>query len=410
MNFLHRISRLFGRRNLSVNLQCRTDAQGFYRTRIRNPDGTRTTFSPWAKNLILDCGLDNRVNYSLGNGATSLIQHAGIGTGTRANTKDSTSSSVTLNQSGTDVTTVAGASFFVSTDTGNILKWGTGSGGAEVYIMTYVDATHVTVSAAGSHAGERGIIHYVSQTALQTWHAADNGLYEADITTYSVSGIPTVSFKKGFQFPAEGGPVTIKEVSIGADAGNTNLWSRFVISGAGDALLTGQIYELEYLLVMQLPDGAAQVAVGDTSGGTWDTAGTAILDVFDNWGVLDPTNYYGSPAHLALITSDWPQRTIIASGAYLYTGGGGSLVSGVLNDSHSAGGYSPGTFTRTTTHVFNIGSANTTIYGLAYTGRSDAYWTVGEGWSLHFTTPVAKDSSHTLTFTMTLSWGRILTN
>jgi hypothetical protein len=398
------------REAIKIALHSHVGASGRYRTRIRNADGTPARdWSPWEKNLILDQGL-NQLAVSPNHWGSMLV-HAAIGTGNLAVQKTTTGAGVTLNQPTTNHVTSSGP-FFAATDVGALIKFDAGSAGQEMRILAFNSTTDVTVDTVGTHAAASGVVYQVQQTTLQSYHALDNGTFEADAITYAVpAGMPTLSFKRGYQFPAEGAPVTLKEIGFTwSGAANPPLWSRVVIAGGGDALITGQIYEVEYLLTIQLPGGAAPAAVGDTSGGTWNTAGNYMvesaldaiyqaIDTTNNGRCLDP-NCNGNNVGICTIIGAYAQRPVATNTDF---NPGGTVT---FRDSFSQDAYVAGSFTVTRHSHFNIGSSNGTVNGIGEgTNQGNKF-----GWDILFTTPVVKDNAHTLDFTHTVSWNRVLTN
>ena len=383
-------------------------AFGQYRRRVRNCDGSVTPWSNWEKNLILDNGLNQLASGSNGKWGQMMI-HAQIGTGNTATSKQTNGTGITLSQATNQVT--ASGSFFASTDVGAILKYGTiGTSGTEQYITGFTSAFVVTVSSNATVGATDGTVWQVQQTALVSRIAGDNGTYEADVITFNATGTPHVSFKRGYQFAAVGGATTVAEIGFSWQPSGT-LWSRVVVPGSGDALTTGQIYEVEYLLTVNFPGGAAQAAIADISGATWNTAGTYMLETASGLnetvglggsgdsGWLEPmTGNSGNSSPALLITASWTQKTLMVNSTV--------SVTGVVSDSNSASTYSAGTFTLVKSNHWNIGTAVATIYGIsgAYLGSSVS------GWSIKFTTPIAKDSSHTIDLSTTMVWGRALSN
>lgn len=340
-----------------------------------------------------------------------MLYNANVGTNNTATSKTTTAAGVTLSMAGTTVT--ATGSFFASTDVGAIIKFGaSGAGGNEYTITAYTSATQVTVGASGTDSGA-ATVWQVQQTNVFTWYAGDNGTFEADSITFDAtgggSGIPTLTFKRGFQFAAVASPVTFKELAFGYTNGSAaNMWSRVVVPGSGDALSTGQIYEVEYSLVLRFPGGVTPTAVGDTSGGVWNTAGNYMLETCVSGAIqrlitnVLPTNTNLDPigqAFIGVITANWTQQTVMINTAI--------AVTATYNDSSYTDAYVNGTYTVTRHGHFNIGSANTTIYGVALAGSAGGGVPAA---TVKFTTPQVKDSSHTIDFTHTLSWSRVLTN
>ncbi len=384
-----------------------------YQTRIRDVATQEiVSVQPMRKNLVMDGGLDAYATINFG----SLFNFACVGTGT--NPVNRFSAPVTFTQVGNTIT--ASAPFFLLSDVGYILKYGaqgSGSGGAEQYITGFTSSTVVTVSSSATVAAPTlGCLWYVTQTTLQT--------QVKSTSTYPVSGSGTVNtinvgtmtraFTRVFIFSAEVGTVTYNE--IGWSWNGTNLFGRDLILPAGVTLIAGQQLEvtLHVSLVVSPTDA---VSVPDVSAGTWDTSGTALIEYAQgsasNGQAFSVINADGSNAapfagytleppqgliHLALIRAAWTQLATINTG---------------LNPNGNAidlfdltrGVYTPGSFTLTNSGTIPLGNLN----GQTWTGigiNNTGSWM----WSLQLATPNSKDSSHTLSFSFTVSWGRILVN
>ena len=377
----------------SFNLS--TKAAGFFRTRIKAYDGRATPWSKWEKNLLLDCGLDRLGNSYWAN----VVDHMAVGTGANPTSKDTVAAGVTLTQAGNLVTVDGGADFFLSTDTGALLKFGAGAGGVELYITNFNSTSSVTVSDIGVQAGSRGVVYYVNATALQTHYADSTSQFEAVTRVNSAAGIPTATWTYGFQFDPVAGAVTFKELSVVTS--NGDLWSRFVLPGGGDTLSIGQIYQVEYKLVIQIPQGAAQVAVGDVSGGNWDTEGTFIVESFaqaffvgGDRGLFDPNacNGDGSPYLGSVIYADWVQRAKIADSR--------PGLPYQNNNSWVVDAYVPGSFERVKHSHFDVETWNGVLYGVVFSLCA----------TVHFTHPPVLLATQTLDLQITISWARQLVN
>ena len=394
---------------MKLSLSILENAQGAYRRRIRRANGTRTPWSRWERNLILDIGMNQLFTGGSNSPWSAMASHAQVGTGNLAVERQTNGTGITLSQATNQVT--ASGSFFLSTDVGAILKYGSsGTAGAEQYITGYTSAFVVTVSSSATVAPTDGTVWQVQQVALQTFAAGDNGTYEADVVTFSAAGTPKISFKRGFQFPAAGGSVTYRELGFGWQ-NSGNLWSRVLVPGSGDALTVGQIYEVEYLLTVFFPAGAAQAAIGDLSGGAWNTAGTYMLETLygmkqtigggGSCAWLDPGGTAG--AYVSLATANWTQQTVVQQGDL------GDHYSFLAQcDSVATGSYAAGSFTITHTAHWNILTAVATITGIcAINANGQQHFS---GWTVKFTTPIAKDNSHTVDLTSTVTAARILAN
>lgn len=406
---LHKNICTLNREKSELALSTHVGAHGKFRTRIKNPDGSVTGWSPWFNNLILNQGMDALPDHG---GWQSMFARCRRGTGNAPVRRNTNGTGVTLSQSGSTVT--ASSAFFLSTDVGAIIKYGlSGSAGAEAIITGYTDSQHVTVSTSASVSSTDAVVWLVQQTTMSAGVDETYTTFESDLTTFDAtgggSGIPTVTFRRGYQFAAVGSTVTFKELALGWYSGNLNSnFSRVLVPGSGDTLTAGQYYQVEYSLTLQLPDGVAPVSVGDSShpsGDPWNTAGTFMLEYHGfptgatlNTGdrPLDPANGYGN--FIEAITAPWTQASVVSNTQPTLT----------VTDcnSHTQDAYSAGTYQVVRHCTFNLGTANVTWYGIA----GGYYGYKAMSWTIKFTTPLAKDASHTLTFTHTLSWSRVFTN
>jgi hypothetical protein len=195
-----------------------------YRLKTFRADGTLKSETRWRENLVLDTGLTALAN---GTGTAGFFSQASLGSSNAAN--QISSSPVTFTQSGTAIT--ASGSFFTSNMTGALLKYGTGAGGAEVY-LTYVDATHATASVSMTVGSATvATVYFVAQTKLTTWtdnFARYNPVGNLTTKLYS-GGVATVTHQREFVFNA--GPTTsVNEIGWGTDnSSNPNIFGRAVL-------------------------------------------------------------------------------------------------------------------------------------------------------------------------------------
>lgn len=366
---------------------------------------------PTRKNLIMDGGLDAYAS----NAFVNLFSQAIVGTGTNPVVRYS--NPITVTQSGTTIT--SSSSFFTSADVGRILKYGdvgSGTAGAEQYITAFTNGTTVTVSSSATITTPQFCaIWYVNQTALQTkvkatstYSSTGNG------TVQTVSGnILTIAYTRIFIFSAEAGTVTYNE--IGWSWNGTNLFGRDLILPSGVTLTAGQQLQVT-LEVSLLASPAAVQSVSDVSGGTWNTAGTAVIEytnINSSSGafsfVLSPTGNSSitgilepdGPWSMAMIVQAWTQKTAtdVAN-----TPGTTTCQQLAL----TAASYTNGSFTRSGSGTIPLASGTgVTYFGV---GMSTGSFVNAFMWSLQLTTTNTKDNAHTLSFTFTMNWGRILSN
>jgi hypothetical protein len=381
-----------------------------YTIRVRNPDGSYALELPRKRNLVMDAGLNKYASTSF----VGLFTYAIAGTGT--NPVNRYSAPVTVTQLGNTVT--ASAAFFATTDVGYILKYGasgSGGGGAEQYITGYTSSTVVTVSSSATvAAGVACCIWYVTQTQLQTKVKATNtyaGTGNGTVLTVG-TGTSTYAHTRIFIFSAEAGSVTYNEIGWSWDG--TNIFGRDLITPSGVALIAGQ--QLEATLEVSLTvSPTAQTAVADVSGGTWNTAGNALIEYAYNTSTTGPAFSYLNSAggsvipgycepsgmsELCLPTSTWTQLANLDNAINPYSGA--AFVTAMTQATYTAG-----SFTTTWSVTIPVGSANgTTFYGVCIGQAFTDNWT----FSLKLTTPNSKTSSYTLSFTFTSTWTRLLLN
>ncbi len=384
-----------------------------YQIAVLDPDGSVARLFAPRKNLIMDGGLDHYASLDF----VDLFSYACVGTGT--NPVMRYSAPVTFTQTGNVVT--ASAAFFAPSDVGYILKYGasgSGSGGAEQYITGYTSAVSVTVSSNAVVGTSYGALWYVNQTTLQTQVKATNTYQPTGGGSVFAlgSGTSTFTHTRVFLFSAESSTITYQE--IGWSWNGTNIFGRDLITPSGVTLVSGQQLQVTINVALQFGPTAI-TAVGDVSGGAWNTAGNAILEymrtqssgtyganAFSTVNADNTTNNSNAcePSGLsamALLVGTWTQQTAFQN-TYCAVSGVTVNVVGL-----TAGSYSPGQFSRTFTATMsssqNVGGPYT---GIAITNGN------GGGWcfSLKLTTPISKDASHSLVLTFTIGWGRILVN
>jgi hypothetical protein len=371
---------------------------------------------PMRKNLIMDGGLNRyAVQYFV-----DLFSYSVVGTGT--NPTNRYSAPVTFTQAGNTVT--ASLAFFANTDVGYILKYGasgSGAGGAEQYITAYTSPTSVTVSSSAVVGAVNGCLWYVNQTALQTQVKNTStyaGTGNSSVFANGGAGTSTLTHTRIFQYSTETGPVTYNEIGWSWDG--TSIFGRDLITPSGIALVSGQ--QLQVTLQVALQFGPCNtVAVGDVSGGTWNTSGNALIEYMTSQtggngsnvfttlnsagnkltgALLEPVGFNGYGTSLCLIEGTWTQQTTTQNTANLST-------NTTLLQTLAGGAYTPGSFSFSGGTTLALATGNgVTFNGIALSNSNAGGWV----FSIQLTTPNSKDAAHTLSFTFTLSWGRILVN
>jgi hypothetical protein len=376
-----------------------------YQTRILNPDGSIAAELPWKKNLILDQGLNNVSAYSW----SRLFSNCAIGTSADPVKRDS--GLTTFTRAGNVVT--ASANFFEAADVGRLIKFDSGE---EMHVTFFTDAQNVTVNIAGALAASQGTVWYVNLTGHTAEAKRTNttiGGAAENKTTFSVD---TITHQRQFIFPAEVGPVTYREIgwSHSGEAG-ANLFGRDVIPGAGDSLVAGQQYQVIVTLIVKIKPAAITASPNVGTGGL-NSAGNINHQFIGLFGAYQCFSRVGQDALFPLepASDGYGTRIAAISNAYVLnpgvsteadSGSWGAL--GYKNVVRSA--YAAGSFTVDLSATFGVAEAVGNIMGFGW-GPPNGGSMGTLGLALMLTTPQAKDSLHTLTVVLRLTWGRTLVN
>lgn len=365
-----------------------------YQTRILNPDGSVASERAFKNNLILDQGLNNVAASSW----SQLFQYCAVGTGTTPVKRDS--GLTTFTRAGTTVT--ASANFFEAADVGRLFKF---DSGAEMYVTAYTDPLNVTVGTSGTIAAAEGTVWYVNQTGLTAETArtqTQSGGATENKSTFSVN---TWTHQRQFLFPAVGAPVTYREIGWSHTSGAPNLFGRDIIPGARDSLSAGQQYQVIVTLILTISPSTITAAPEVGTGGMV-TVGTIN---FQYIGSRAFSTLYDTNVRSLEPSATWDQSSVKAANATFTLNAGPSNWGGNISGGEGANlypsAYSAGSFSRSRTGTFAVTQANYAIHG--YIFQDDG----GNGvLALKFTAPFTKDSLHTLSVVLTLTWGRTLVN
>lgn len=359
-------------------------------------------------NLITDSGLDkvgtvswaDCFNYCLFSATVSPTPVSRAGGG------------VTFSQTGTTIT--ASGSFFVSGDTGRLLKYGTGTGGAEVY-LTYVNATTATASASGTvAAGTAGTVWYVNETALPSLLQATNTYDSTGGACFTSWAGNVCTAQRTYVGSALGAPSTLTQIGFNNSGANSNIFDFDVITG-GVPLITGdQPLAVAQLIRTYEPDTST---TAPNVGTGCNTEGDCQLQYMGVPGFV-------SESYSSVQTSGNSQGGDMQAGDYkggvrtatfslgAFNNASGNSPSNVVSNTYSRTAYSNGNFYRDCVTSFSTSQANGSIYGLilgASTGGGSVN-NVNELFTVLFDTPFTKTSAQTFAFTVRISWQRILTN
>ncbi|MDE2020071.1 MAG: hypothetical protein KGJ13_07035 [Patescibacteria group bacterium] len=234
--------------------------------------GRRISKSPWQKNLVFDIGLNDLAD---NRGFAPFFVACKIGSGNSANSY--ASGAITFTQSGTTIT--ASGSFFTAAMTGGLFKWGTGTGGAEVYI-TYVNATTATASASATVTTPTvATVWQVQKTALDTFLYASNtygGTAGDNSTSYSGN---SVTMQRKFIFAAQASTYSVNEVGYFNSTGTGGTVNGRVVLSSTDTVTPSQYYVVTWQMTFTVSPGVP-TAVADV-GTNINTAGNAMQTVWD---------------------------------------------------------------------------------------------------------------------------------
>lgn len=377
-------------------------------------DGVTIKSTPFSRyHMITDAGLDK-----VGSDWRSWIACIAtplIGEGVTPTAVRRDSGSIVFTQAGSTIT--ASSSFFVSGDTGRLLKYGTGENGAEVY-LTYVNPTTATASLSLTISTPTvGTVWYVNTASLQTpiaglsWSKNNNAL--ENFSTAVVNGDTCeVTNQITFFSSALSTGKTVTEIAFSDTNVNSNVFDRDLITPSV-ALLAGDQAKITVQLLTRWKSTTGK-AVGNIATG-YDSSGVLQLE---SLGMANSTG-------IAVLSSSGVNT---GGGSYLLEPGSANVTCGVYTTpiTHRAfvatdGGYNDGVYTsynvvplsygtgnryRDITALFTISQANGNIYGITIGSGSSG----GRLLTLIFTTPFTKSSSQVFSFTWRKSWSRVLIN
>lgn len=237
---------------------------------------TLVSESGWQNNLLFDVGLNNMAN-SLGTGPlgiANIFEELKLGSGTTSNSV--ASGSITFTQAGTLVT--ASGSFFTAGMVGAILKYGTGTGGAEVYIVSQAGTTAV-VSISLTQIATVGTVWLVQQTALVTSLGINTTTIINASSANTAFSTNTVNLTRTFKFAVQGSTYSVNEIGYcNSGLSSGNVLGRIVLSST-DSITSSQFYVVIFQMLYTVSPGTP-TAVSNIGSGI-NTAGTAAFQYWD---------------------------------------------------------------------------------------------------------------------------------
>lgn len=369
-----------------------------YRTKILNPDGSIARERDWHHNLLLDTGLD----FVASNTWVGCFNYCAVGTGITPT--NNPSSAITFTQSGTTLT--ASASFFQSTDVGALFKFGTGTGGAEMYVTAFTSSTVVTVSVSGTvGTGTVGTLWYVDQTGLTTEKARTGNLQTPNNTyNFSTMSGSVITHQRTFLFPAVGSGVTYTEIGWSPNSGaGANLFGRDLIPGGGDSLAAGQQYQVQVQLLLTVGPASSTTAPSVITG--WTAPGNCCLEYAAFAAVNGTASFNGNSQSAEPSNSSNLYAATATTALQAMSGTTPVSLSGLSQYAGANGSYVSKSFTQTRSVTMSTSQANGSINSV---GISDSVGT--SSFRVLFSSTQTKDNAHTLTIVFRFTWGRQLSN
>jgi hypothetical protein len=230
--------------------------------------------SGWKHNLVFDGGLNILAGGANG-GFADFFARCVIGSGNQSNSI--ASGAITFTQVGLTITASGG--FFTSLMNGQLIKYGTGSGGVEQYI-TYVNSTTATSLTSMTQATPIvGTVWLVGQTGMET--------YITNSTTYSTSaGANTTQFfnnilvlQRTFVFAPPGSTQNINEIGYSSPFQTGGSCNGRIVLSSTDTVTSSEFYVVVWQLSWTISPGSP-TAVANVGTGI-NTAGNAMFNFWD---------------------------------------------------------------------------------------------------------------------------------
>lgn len=400
-------------------------ARGKYKVLVIDTKTDKAVYeSDWQSNLILNQGMEELVNRTW----TACFTYGIAGTGTRANSVDS--STDTAAQSGTTVTKTGAILDFTGTDAdvGDMIKWDSGQE-ARITSITGINSCEVTPSQTVPDGPFT--IYHTAQVGLQietkrsNTYLAGSGNCES-----SLSGNTLIS-RRTYDFSIESGPVSYTEVGVGwSSSGSTTVFSRILL---GSPVALDNLQKLRLVYQLEITVNPATPVYKTLPVGGWpvapstDTNGYEAIQLIglssvasngqtSNWqlfcsSVLEPSTTLGGPnTGCSLAIS--PVSTALAALD--------SAVSRATNASYNSSitmtqaAYVPLSFYVDRTGTFDVAEGvrnDLRSVMMGYRNTSGGYYPYtasSQCFTFLFDQNQTKTNTQTLSFTIRISWGRVL--
>ena len=373
---------------------------------------------PWAKNLILDSGL----NFACEDLICNQFKYCWVGEG---NTPVVISSGAITATCSSHTVTASGA-IFTAGMVGQVLNFDTGEWR---YITSFTDSTHVVLGGDVLTVGDATpfAVWAVNQTVLadpvHSTHTYFTGTGACGYQDDVVTGIRT-NFRT-YDFAPETSDRVFAELGWSPDA-NSTLWARTLIAGGTVTVVTGQQLRIIYQVFTSITPHEPENQTAAISG--WPVSPSTNTDgiyfpsnpFVDQFAALSSVNSTGGTAIPGLYSvpyifepSGEVPVTCLTTTTDIPDFGNNYVpddTNTFLRSSSNLKTYVPGTFYRDADVYWQLDNGNRTDFRQILFGSQP--FAVPTEWIAGFTfdQDQTKDDSHTLSITFRRSIGRILTN
>lgn len=226
------------------------------------------------KNLLMDNGLNALARSTNATYPAEITSACRVGDGTTADKV--ASGAITFTQSGTTITASGG--FFTSGMVGWIFKWGTGSGGNEVYITAFTDSTHVTVDTSATvSTPDVATVWNVARTTLANLLYTNSTFETTAGSCQTTTTGATQTHKRTYNFAQQVSSYNVNEVGYFKVSAGTTIFGRVVLPSTEVVAPTNFLQVVLSITFTYTP--STPTAVGNV-GTNIDTSGNAMLEQF----------------------------------------------------------------------------------------------------------------------------------
>lgn len=387
-------------------------AQGFVQCSVVDAaTGAVVKEYPRQKNLILNQGMDQLVNFSW----AQLFAFCSAGTGVTPTSDDS--GLTQASQAGSVITLVGGAFTFTNTltDAGNTIKFDSGE---EAQIVTVISPTSVSVDTTATIAAIEFIVYRTNQTQLSNQLKRTNTY----LTGSPFCGTTLISniyrMQRTFDFSAEVGLINYTEAAFGwSTSGATNIFSRVLLAAPVPVDVGQQLrvtYQLQIVLTPNVSFIKSAVVGGWPVAPAGDTLGSEAMQFI---GLSNVDTSGASQTFDSAIGAGEPV-TVSLGGVFVSTDAtapaafGNAVSRGWLAEiGVTRAAYIPGSWYVDRTGTFVVGAGNSAaIRSMGYGAYIPGNFHPAQSTVMVFVFQQSqtKLNTHTLALTWRTSWSRVL--